>query len=57
MRVKRHQYFGEGAVSVENVLTRVITDVDQPVKILKGDVGGVHINASVFGNQRQSVKV
>ena len=57
MRVPHHQYFGEGAVSVEDVLTRVFTDVDQPIEILKGDEGGVHINATVFGNQRQSVKV
>ena len=52
-----HQYFGEGAVSVEDVLTRVFTDVDQPIEILKGDIGGVHINPTVFGKQRQSVKV
>ena len=57
MRVPNHQHFGQTAVAVEDVLTRVFADVDQPIEVLNSDIGGVHIYASVFGNQGQSHKV
>ena len=57
MRMKNHEHFGQTAVSVEDILTRVFTDVDDPIEVLSGDVGGVHIYSSVLRNQGQSVKV
>ena len=55
--MKNHEHFRQTAVPVEDVLTRVFTDVDQPIEILNGDVGGVHINASILRNQGQPHKV
>jgi hypothetical protein len=52
-----HDYFGEVAVAVEDVLAGVTANVDQPIQVLEREEGGVHVDAAVFCHDGQTVEV
>jgi hypothetical protein len=57
VRVPHHEDLGQVAVAVEDVLAWVFADVDQPFEALEGDVGSVHVDTSVFGQEGEAVEV
>mgnify|MGYP000436349511 CR=1 FL=1 len=46
--VEQHEDLGVGTVAVENQLSGVASDIDQPMELVQKNETGVHVDSSVF---------